>query len=188
MNPPRSGSLPHPTPSPSGLLLAGQPSRLPALALLGGVGGLTGWSIGLMWLFSAPPLVVALSLIWFLFLSFFLVVGAGDLVRRCCIRYSVSSTEVTQQHGLLHRQTKIVLVAKIQNVTVDQGLLGRLANFGTLRIQSAGSGRRSQLSIEDVTRPWEWRSRLLSHTDESRRESRKRAHYSRSGNPRRRSN
>jgi uncharacterized membrane protein YdbT with pleckstrin-like domain len=53
----------------------------------------------------------------------------------------VTNQRVIARTGVLGRQSFDMLLVKVEGVSVDQGLLGRLFNFGTVIIRGIGGGK-----------------------------------------------
>ncbi|WP_425480561.1 PH domain-containing protein [Luteimonas terricola] len=56
---------------------------------------------------------------------------------------------------MVRRQTVELLHGKVEGLTVDQGILGRILNFGTVMVNGTGSGR---TPIRGISEPLEFRS------------------------------
>ena len=75
-------------------------------------------------------------------LGLLLAVPAGVVV---IIRYVTSEFAVTNKRiilktGFLQRNTVEMLLTKVESIFVHQGLLGRLLDFGTIRVLGTGGG------------------------------------------------
>jgi len=62
------------------------------------------------------------------------VVGAGANV------YYVTNMRVIQEHRLFGRSIKETTLDKITDIVFNQGFFGRLANFGSIHLHTAGTG------------------------------------------------
>ncbi len=71
-------------------------------------------------------------------LGFLLLLGAWT--RRRATEIVVTDRRVIFKRGLLARHTVEMNVSKIETVDVEQGIGGRLWNYGTLLIRGTGSG------------------------------------------------
>ena len=61
-------------------------------------------------------------------------------LKRAATEYAVSNKRVVVKVGILSRKTNEVRPQAIEAVTVDQGILGRLLNFGSCVIRGRGVG------------------------------------------------
>jgi uncharacterized membrane protein YdbT with pleckstrin-like domain len=57
--------------------------------------------------------------------------------------------------GIVRRQTLEVFVSKVESIAVDQGVLGRMLDYGTVIIR--GTGRHEE-RFEAIARPVEFRN------------------------------
>lgn len=125
------------------------------------------------WMFLIKPLLTVLfvCVLFFLFLPanppdfagfkgetirlvvkwvFFAVIAAASLCftgRICaylCTEYGITNRRIMIGRGLFSAVYSVVSVDKIESVVCRQGLLGRILNYGTIRIGGTG-GRLSQL-------------------------------------------
>jgi uncharacterized membrane protein YdbT with pleckstrin-like domain len=64
--------------------------------------------------------------------------GSASL-RRWATEYAVTDRRVIYKRGLIWRRTIEVNMDKISSVDVDQSIIGRLLNYGTVKIRSAGA-------------------------------------------------
>lgn len=69
-----------------------------------------------------------------------LFLALGVLIRRLGLGYTVTNQRAVLSEGLVTKRTNEVELADIRNVTVEQGILGRIFGFGDLGISSAGGG------------------------------------------------
>jgi uncharacterized membrane protein YdbT with pleckstrin-like domain len=90
-------------------------------------------------------------------------VGAYLLVRawwnRMTIEVAVTDRRVIYKTGLINRHTMEMHMDKIESVDVDQGLFGRLMNFGDITINGTGEGKEY---IREIDRPLEFRSHVTA--------------------------
>jgi uncharacterized membrane protein YdbT with pleckstrin-like domain len=97
---------------------------------------------------------------------FFFLIGAILLLR--AFLYSVSTElavtdkRVIAKFGLIRRQTIELLHSKVEGLTVDQGILGRILNFGTVVVNGTGSGR---TPIRGISEPLEFRKSALTEIE-----------------------
>lgn len=82
-------------------------------------------------------------LIWlFILLAVWLVLGFFNFLRMTLRRKSteigVTSHRFVEKYGVLAMRTNEIAIANIEGVRVNQSMLGRLLNFGTVRIEGTG--------------------------------------------------
>jgi membrane protein YdbS with pleckstrin-like domain len=92
------------------------------------------------------------------------LVGLLHLFARWLVRatteYGVTSVRVVQKRGIISLHTIEMNLDKVESVDVDQGLLGRLLNYGAVEIHGVGSRWDPIVGIED---PLGFRSAITTH-------------------------
>ncbi len=115
------------------------------------------WAVlGLLFMFGeAAPLGV-----------FLFFIGALLLLRAFLYAYStelaITDKRVIAKFGLVRRQTVELLHNKVEGLTVNQGILGRILNFGTVVVNGTGSGR---TPIRGISEPLEFRKSALAEIE-----------------------
>jgi uncharacterized membrane protein YdbT with pleckstrin-like domain len=71
--------------------------------------------------------------------------------------FAVTSRRVIISLGLLHRRTVETMLTKVEAISVDQSLNGRLFNYGTITVTGTGGTRET---FEDVAAPLEFRRQV----------------------------
>ena len=92
----------------------------------------------------------------FLALGFAVLAAILFLARR--IRASADEF-VMRKMGLVAREIEQVPVEKIQDVTIEQGVIGRMLGYGTVLVETA-SERMGMLTFPDIARPETFRNAL----------------------------
>lgn len=80
-------------------------------------------------------------------------------VRRRTTEIAVTSRRAIYKTGVVRRITSEISVDKIETVLVDQSILGRILNFGTIVIRGTGGGLEPVRNIGD---PLTFRSKLTA--------------------------
>jgi membrane protein YdbS with pleckstrin-like domain len=82
------------------------------------------------------------------------VLGLVILYRRLTVRYRLTTYRLFHETGLLSRTRDRIEVIDINDVTLRQGILDRMVNVGTIRVQSSDvtNPNLNLLGIEDVRR------------------------------------
>jgi uncharacterized membrane protein YdbT with pleckstrin-like domain len=70
-------------------------------------------------------------------------------VRYKSVELAVTTKRIIVKHGFISRQTIEINLNKAESIQVDQGLLGRLFNFGTLVISGTGTTHAPLTGIAD---------------------------------------
>ena len=82
------------------------------------------------------------------------------------IRYRTSEFAVTDKRvliktGLVRRHTLETLLNKVENISVEQGLLGRVLNYGTIQVTGTGSTKET---FSNIASPLEFRKQVQGAT------------------------
>jgi len=101
-----------------------------------------------------------LSAFWMLGLAF-LVFAAGLGVDRA-VRYVSSEFAITNKRvlikvGFIHRHTLEMLLAKVETVRVDQGLIARVLGYGTIVVTGTGG---TNEPFKSIAKPLEFRKQV----------------------------
>jgi len=71
----------------------------------------------------------------------------------------VTSARIIAKHGVISRRTTEMLHKKIESLSVQQSIAGRIFNYGTLVIHGTGGGREA---IPNIARPLEFRNAAMA--------------------------
>ena len=98
-------------------------------------------------------------------LAFGLIAGLMALVRRVRIsadEFVVTNRRVIRKVGLISREIEQAPLDKIQDITVEQGGLGRLLGFGSVTLETASE--RGSLLFPSIAHPEGLRNALWGHS------------------------
>ena len=70
-------------------------------------------------------------------------------VRYKSVELAVTTKRVMVKHGFIKRQTVEMNLNKVESIQVEQGVLGRMFNFGTLVIAGTGASHAPLAGIAD---------------------------------------
>ena len=97
-----------------------------------------------------------------------LAVGALPLAALAAIwlrshfsEFAVTDKRVLIKTGIIKRHTLETLLSKVENISVEQGLWGRLLNYGTIRVTGTGA---TQETFTDIAAPLEFRKQIQGAT------------------------
>ena len=102
---------------------------------------------GLLWSVAAEP-----SWLWMIGGGVALLGLGGCLVRfveMMTSEFAVTTTRLVLKVGLISRHTTEILLAKVEAIAVDQGLLARVLNFGDLTVTGTGGAREVFPGVRD---------------------------------------
>jgi uncharacterized membrane protein YdbT with pleckstrin-like domain len=105
----------------------------PVLLILGGLvlAGLLRRVAEPPWLWMVGAAVALLGFVWWL----------AHYVELMTSEFAVTNTRLILKVGLISRYTTELLLAKVETIGVQQGLAGRLLNFGDLTVTGTGGAR-----------------------------------------------
>jgi len=78
------------------------------------------------------------------------------------VELAITNKRIIVKFGFIRRDTTEINLVKVESVQVEQALLGRLLNFGTV-IVSAGGG--PMASVPNIHAPLEFRKQFMMATD-----------------------
>jgi uncharacterized membrane protein YdbT with pleckstrin-like domain len=84
-----------------------------------------------------------------IFLLFAILKLATEWIRRATTEIAVTDRRVIYKRGLIRRYTIEINNDKVESVDVDQTVLGRIFNFGTVVIKGTGSAVEPLRNIDD---------------------------------------
>ena len=113
----------------------------------------------------------SLSLPIFLGLVLLPLFGAGLVfwliawVRYKTTELAITNKRVIAKFGFISRRTVEINIHKVESIQVDQSMLGRIFNFGTLLISGAGD---PQAPITGISDPMAFRKAFMEAQDQGR--------------------
>ncbi len=76
---------------------------------------------------------------------------------------ALTNKRVLAKFGFIRRSTIEINTSRIESISVNQGMIGRLFNYGSIVIQGTGG---SQAPIPYINSPLQFRSHVNAHIDE----------------------
>jgi hypothetical protein len=77
---------------------------------------------------------------------------------------AVTTLRIVAKHGWIRRSTMEMMHMKVESLEVQQGIPGRILNYGTLVIHGSGGGRET---IPNIARPLEFRNAATAAQSEA---------------------
>jgi uncharacterized membrane protein YdbT with pleckstrin-like domain len=101
---------------------------------------------------------------WITFVSLraILTLFVHPLLNRISSEFAVTNKRVIWKQGIIHRHTGEMTLLKIENVQVDQGVFGRIFNYGTVALVGTGGTRES---FDLISAPLRFRKAILQQQD-----------------------
>jgi membrane protein YdbS with pleckstrin-like domain len=91
-----------------------------------------------------------------------LIFLAVAYVRYKSVELAVTTKRVIVKHGFIRRQTVEMNLSKVESIQVEQGVLGRLFNFGTLIVSGTGA---SHAPLTGIAEPMGFRKAFIEAQD-----------------------
>lgn len=110
-----------------------------------------------------PMILLGLILLPFAFLGLLFWVAA--LIRYLTTELAFTNKRVIAKFGFISRKTIELNLSKVESLQVNQGILGRIFNFGTLVISGAGN---PQAPIPGISNPMTFRRSFMEYQDQVR--------------------
>ena len=113
-------------------------------------------------IWSLVPLIL-LGLIFLAFYGLGLLFWAAAAIRYFTTELAITNKRVIAKFGLISRSTIEINLQKIESIQVNQGILGRIFNFGSIVVAGAGN---PQAPVPGISSPLQFR-RAFIDTQES---------------------
>lgn len=91
-----------------------------------------------------------------------LLLAVKQYIRLVTSEYVITNKRVLIKIGLVQRHTLELLLAKVETIGVDQGIVGRIFNFGTIIV--TGTGGTKEL-FPGIANPLEFRREVQNRAD-----------------------
>jgi membrane protein YdbS with pleckstrin-like domain len=91
-----------------------------------------------IWLGLWIVLALASPAVWWPAAALWLVLAAYEWLRLRCIEMGVTSKRVILKTGIISRKSDEMKLGSIETVEIEQGILGRILGFGTVRVTGRG--------------------------------------------------
>ncbi len=108
---------------------------------------------------SLPPLYQLIPLI---LLILAIIVGIPAYVKYISTSFIITNKRVLLKKGLLTRRTGEILLPRIESVSIFQGILGRVFNYGDLMVSGTGG---STDIFQDLPQPFYLRNTIQEQID-----------------------
>jgi len=81
----------------------------------------------------------------------------GSLIRNLTTTIFVSDKRLFHSHGWIHRHTHEIVIGKVESIIVEQGLMGRIFNYGTIVASGTGAGT---IALRYIKKPFEFQRQV----------------------------
>jgi len=99
---------------------------------------------------------------WYLGMAFVgigLLLAIGPAIRYVSSEFAVTDKRVLAKHGFIERESIETLLTKVEAISVDQGIVGRVFDYGTITITGTGG---TEESFPRISKPLEFRRQIQS--------------------------
>jgi uncharacterized membrane protein YdbT with pleckstrin-like domain len=102
---------------------------------------------------------IALQILGVILTGLAIIFSIGPLIEYKSSEFAVTNKRVLIKVGFIRRHSLELLLNKVEGIGVDQGILGRIFNYGTMSVIGTGGTRES---FKDIARPLEFRRQVQS--------------------------
>jgi uncharacterized membrane protein YdbT with pleckstrin-like domain len=88
-----------------------------------------------------------------------LLLAIGPAIRYVSSEFAVTDKRVLAKHGFIERESIETLLSKIEAISVDQGIIGRVFDYGSITITGTGG---TEESFPRISQPLEFRRQIQS--------------------------
>jgi membrane protein YdbS with pleckstrin-like domain len=91
------------------------------------------------------------------FVAIAALVGVAQYLRYASSEFAVTDARVLVKIGWIRRRSIEILISKVESIVVDQGLAGRVFNYGTIVVTGTGGTRET---FDGIAAPLEFREKV----------------------------
>ena len=102
---------------------------------------------GFVIIMGVSPTGYNLYLIYWSVLLFFVI---KNLITYFTTEYGITNTRVISKQGLIRRDIEEINLSSIESINVNQGIIGRILNYGTIIISGRGTSKVIFKDIDNV--------------------------------------
>jgi uncharacterized membrane protein YdbT with pleckstrin-like domain len=114
-------------------------------------------------IWALTPLIV-LGLIFVGLFGIGLLFWGAAAIRYFTTELAITNKRVIAKFGLISRSTVEINIHKIESIQVNQGILGRIFNFGSIVVSGAGN---PQAPVPGISSPLDFRRAFLNTQEET---------------------
>ena len=79
-----------------------------------------------------------------------LIVFTPMAIHRYSTERALTSLRVVQKFGLISRKTESIAIPKVEEVNLEQSIMGRILGYGTVRVSGTGG---NEFTLKDIDNP-----------------------------------
>jgi uncharacterized membrane protein YdbT with pleckstrin-like domain len=107
-----------------------------------------------------PLFIFGILFIWTIFIPVLAIIVA--IIRVKTVELALTNKKVIGKAGFINRASIDLPISKLESITIDQGLFGRMFNYGLVSIRGVGGNRVTIPSIKD---PLSFRRAVMDRMD-----------------------
>ncbi len=111
------------------------------------------------WIYSYFKNPQAAGIVGVAFLIVALLVAFPRCIRYVSSEFVVTNKRVIVKVGLIQRETLELVLTKVETIGVEQSVLGRILNYGTIIVTGTGGTKEP---FKDIARPLQFREQVQS--------------------------
>ena len=119
-------------------------------------------------LWNLAPLII-LGLLFLALYGIGIIFWLVAFIRYKTTELAVTNKRVIAKFGFISRHTVEINITKVESIQVNQDVLGRIFNYGSLTISGVGS---QQAPIPGISKPMEFRRAFMEAQDQAVRQGR----------------
>ncbi len=104
--------------------------------------------------------LTVLAVLGVLLLVAAVIIGLPRYIRLKSSEFAITDKRVLVKTGVVRRHTLELLLSKVETIGVEQGVFGRMLDYGTVTIVGTGGTKEP---FKDIARPLEFRRQVQSH-------------------------
>ena len=81
----------------------------------------------------------------------------GRFIRNLTTTIFVSDKRFFHSHGWVHRHAHEIVISKVESILVEQSFMGRIFNYGTIKVSGTGAGT---IVLQYIKRPIEFQRQV----------------------------
>ena len=108
----------------------------------------------------APTIILSIIFLWFYGLG--ILIFIFGYISYKTTELAFTNKRIIVKKGLVSRQTIELNINKVETIQVDQGIFGRIFNYGSLIISGAGN---PQAPIKAISNPMAFRHAFMEYQD-----------------------
>ncbi len=113
-------------------------------------------------LLNDETVVYETRLHWIIFISWrsLLTLLIAPLIERWTSEFAITNKRLIIKTGLISRHTLEMSLSKVESINVDQGIIGRMLNYGSITVIGTGGTREL---FQNIAHPMEFRRQFQSY-------------------------